>query len=190
MELQVTITLSDRLFVLLEDKLPNLGRRVEKAITKEIGAQTRRESSIAVSVSAEAMTPEPAENEKPRRGRRAKADAPEPIAPVAAVEEVPNTENSNPETTVPTLEDCRAALKRTRIRFEGEGYENKVGEGYEKYHKAITAQIKQIVFTVSGGRADKIPDLPEECRAAFIAECDALIIMRISRPPPSTLLNK
>ena len=85
MELQVTITLSDRLFVLLEDKLPNLGRRVEKAITKEIGAQTRRESSIAVSVSAEAMTPEPAENEKPRRGRRAKADAPETIAPVAAV---------------------------------------------------------------------------------------------------------
>ena len=42
MELQVTVTLSDRLFVLLEDKLPNLGRRVEKAITKEISAQARR----------------------------------------------------------------------------------------------------------------------------------------------------
>ena len=62
------------------------------------------------------MTPEPAENEKPRRGRRAKADAPETIAPVAAVEEVPNTENSNPETTVPTLEDCRAALRRRGVR--------------------------------------------------------------------------
>ncbi len=177
MELQVTLTLSDRLFALLEDKLPNLGRRIEKAVTKEIGAQTRRESNIVVSVSAEATPPEPVESDNPTHARRTKADAPETAQPEAEPE-IP---------AVPTLEDCRAALKRTRIRFEGEGYENKVGEGYEKYHKAITAQIKQIVFTVSGGRADKIPDLPEECRAAFIAECDALIIDEkgFIAPPPA-----
>lgn len=187
MELQVTITLSDKLFALLEDKLPNLGRRVEKAVTKELSAQARRESDIAIAVNTEVPTPETGESDKPRRTRRAtKADAPE-AATTNTVEETPNTGNTNPETTVPTLEDCRAALKRTRIRFEGEGYENKVGEGYEKYHKAITAQIKQIVSTISGGRADKIPDLPEECRAAFIAECDALIIDEngFIAPPPA-----
>ena len=51
MELQVKFTLSDRLFELLEDKLPNLGRRIEKSIGKELGAQVRRESNVTITVS-------------------------------------------------------------------------------------------------------------------------------------------
>lgn len=197
MELQVTITLSDRLFVLLEDKLPNLGRRVEKAITKEIGAQTRRESSIAVSVSAEAMTPEPSENEKNRRPRRVKAAAPETIAPVAAVEEVPETPQPaaepKPFAEAPvqqpakelTEEDIRAAMHRTRQRFEGEDYkENTDSEAYKKYHKQLTGMFKQIAAVLG---ADKPSALPADMRASFIAECDALIIDEkgFIAPPPA-----
>ncbi len=48
MDLQITITLSDKLFGLLEDKLPNLGRRVESALTKELGRTLRSESEISV----------------------------------------------------------------------------------------------------------------------------------------------
>lgn len=168
MELQVTITLSDRLFALLETKLPNLGRRIEKTVTKEIAAQTRAESNIQVHVVAQnpdtsvAETPSETTDETPAPAADGTADAP--------------AAETQPAATVPTLEDCRAAVRRTRVRFEGEGYENKTGEGYEKYHKAITSQIKQIVFTVSGGTAEKIPDLAEDRRAAFIAECDALTL--------------
>lgn len=134
--------------------MPNLGRRVEKAITKEIGAQTRRESNISVAVTA--------------------APVPENTESITAENNVPETTPA--ATTYPTIEDCRAAINRTRIRFEGEDYVDKISEGYKKYHKAITSQVKQIVAQVSGGRADKIPSLPEESRAAFIAECDALTL--------------
>lgn len=167
MELQVTLTLSDRLFALLEDKLPNLGRRIEKAATKEIGASTRRASSIEVSVSAK---------------------TPETAAPVVAAEEVPQPEApeqaAEPKTfaEVPvqqpekelTEEDIRAAMHRTRQRFEGEDYkENTDSEAYKKYHKQLTGKFKQIAVVLG---ADKPSALPADRRASFIAECDALII--------------
>lgn len=178
MQLQVTISLSDRLYALLEEKLPNLGRRVKKAVSKEFGAQVREESSIVMSVVEDRPEAEEIEVE---------VSAPSvPEATAAPASEVVMT--STPEATAtPTLEDCRAAVKRARIRFEGEGYENKTGEGYERYHTALSNQIKQIVLTVSGGQAKKIPLLPEDCRAAFIAECDALTIDEkgFIAPPPA-----
>ena len=39
MDLNVKITLSDRLFQLLEDKLPTLGHRVEKSVQKQLRAE-------------------------------------------------------------------------------------------------------------------------------------------------------
>lgn len=178
MELQVTLTLSDRLFVLLEDKLPNLGRRIEKAVTKEIGAQTRRESSIEVSVST-------------------KADTAETATPVEAVEEAPEAPQPAPEpkpfAEAPvqqpekelTEEDIRAAMHRTRQRFEGEDYkENTDSEAYKKYHKQLTGMFKQIAAVLG---ADKPSALPADMRASFIAECDALIIDEkgFIAPPPA-----
>ena len=164
MELQVTLTLSDRLFALLEDKLPNLGRRIEKAVTKEIGAQTRRESSIEVSVSAK---------------------TPEAAAPVVSAVEVLCPEAPAAD-SLPTLTDCRAALARCRERFEGDDNDNKESERYRKYHKAISAQCKQIILTVSGGSAEKIPDLKDEQRQAFISAMYALVLDengQIASPP-------
>lgn len=186
MELQVTITLSDKLFVLLEDKLPNLGRRVEKAITKELSAQARRESDIAIAVNTETTIPEQVESDKPRRTRRAKADMVETAAPVEAVEEVPETPQTaaepkqfaeaqvqQPEKEL-TEEDIRAAMHRTRQRLEGEDYkENTNSENYKKYHKQLTGMFKQIAAVLG---ADKPSALSAEMRASFIAECDALII--------------
>lgn len=57
-ELTITLTLSDRLFELLEDKLPTLGRRVEKSVTKQLGSIARSELEMKVSA-ADAAEVEP-----------------------------------------------------------------------------------------------------------------------------------
>lgn len=189
MELLLTITLSDRLFALLEDKLPNLGRRVEKAITKELGAQTRRESIISVEVNAGAQ-PTATESDKSKHARRAKADA--PVEDTQAVEQqqpdVPEVHvevrDAQSEKEL-TEEDIRAAIHRTRQRFEGEDYkDNTTSEAYQKYHKPLTGMLKQIAAVLG---ADKPSALPADKRAAFIAECDALILDEkgLITPPPS-----
>lgn len=151
MNLNVTLTLSDRLFVLLEDKLPNLGKRFRRALDKEVGAQIRGESSISISVSPE--TPS--------------AETPAPAVTV---------ETPQPEDREPTPADCRAALARCRDRFEGDDKDNKESERYGRYHKAISSLCRQIVMEVSAGSAEKIPDLKGEQRAAFINAMDALIL--------------
>lgn len=148
----------------------------------------------------EAPAPEPAaESEKPRRTRRAKTetDAPEtPATPTEAAEEVPEPEApaapkpfaeapvQQPEKEL-TEEDIRTAMHRTRQRFEGEDYkENTDSEAYKKYHKQLTSMFKQIAAVLG---ADKPSALPADRRAAFIAECDALIIGDDGNvtPPPA-----
>lgn len=166
MELQVTITLTDRLFDLLEDKLPNLGRRVEKIITKELGRQARSETVVTVSShpsepkeeTAETVTSEPSPAEE--------------VQPAASdAEDAPTSEPKEKELTE---EDVRAAMHRTRQRFEGEDYkDNSDSDRYKKYHKALTSHFKQIAISLG---ADKPSNLAPERRAMFIADCDALII--------------
>lgn len=179
MDLNVTITLSDQLFTLLEDKLPNLGRRIEKSVEKEVGKEVRKGTNVSVTVNAtpseipgmpdDPDTIEPAPSESPV------AVSVEPVAtPAPTPVEAPSPAPAAP--AVPTLEDCRAALHRARVRFEGENYKDKTSEGRAKYHQAVTNQVKQILISVSSGTAEKIPALPEEYRAAFIAELDALIL--------------
>ncbi|MCM1022289.1 MAG: hypothetical protein NC403_08805 [Muribaculaceae bacterium] len=151
------------------------------------------------------IAPQPDESEKPKRARRTKTevDAPEATAPVA----VETTDEATTETPQPveaqqgyrpmvdgptiqpekelTEEDIRAAMHRTRQRFEGEDYkDNPNSELYKKHHKALTAQFKQIAAILG---ADKPSALPADRRAAFIAECDALIIDDKGQiaPPPT-----
>lgn len=191
MDLNVTITLSDQLFTLLEDKLPNLGRRIEKSVEKEVGKEVRKGTNVSVTVNATPSeipgmpenpdTLEPAPAESPVTVTVEPASTPEPAPPPV---ETPSPAPAAP--AVPTLEDCRAALHRARVRFEGENYNDKTSEGHAKYHQAVTNQVKQIIISVSSGAAEKIPALPEECRAAFIAELDALILDekgQITAPP-------
>lgn len=186
MELQITVTLSDRLFALLEDKLPSLGRRMEKALTKEIGATVRDESGIKLDMSTTPVQAE--EQEKPKRGRKAKAE--QPAAESAQTEE-PIVTEAAPAITTPeppmeerelNVEDLRAAMHRTRQRFEGEDYlDHPESENYKKYHRALYEMFIQIAGSLG---ADKPSALPADKRAAFIAECDALVIDESGRIAP------
>lgn len=171
MELLVTISLSDKLFELLENKLPNLGRRVEKAITKELGAQVRQQSDIGITVVND--TPGP-ESEKPKQTRspKTKADAAPAKTETAAEKAAPAAPLQEPR-NLP--EEIRMIMHRTRQRFEGEDYkENTATEAYQKYHKPLTNQFKQIALTL-GSDKPSLLDTAEKVDA-FIAECDALIL--------------
>lgn len=187
MELKVTLTLSDRLFDLLEDKLPSLGRRMENAVTKEVGARVRDELGIKLDLVTSQTQAE--EQEKPKRGRKAKA---EPSVEVHATESAQTEEPAVTETApvAPmeerelTVEDLRAAMHRTRQRFEGEDYlDHPESENYKKYHRALYEMFIQIAGSLG---ADKPSALQPDKRAAFIAECEALVIDDSGRiaPPP------
>lgn len=75
-----------------------------------------------------------------------------------------------------TAEDVRAAMHKTRQRIEGEDYkENTDGEAYKKYHKALTAQFKNIAALLG---ADKPSALPTDKIESFIKQCDELQILK------------
>ena len=80
------------------------------------------------------------------------------------------------EATKPlTEEDVRAAMHRTRQRIEGEDYkDNPTSEQYQKYHKPLTAQFKNIAALLG---SDKPSTLPEDKREAFIKQCEELKIL-------------
>lgn len=175
MDLNVTLTLSDRLFDLLEDKLPSIERRVRRAMKKEVGAQVNNELEISITATP-TQTEAPAEStsapsaETPAETPAAVKETAEKATAKAAAKEI----EAEAEPQFPTLPDCRAALERARLRIEGENHKDKKGEAYERYHKAISAIVKQTVMQVSGGKAKVIPQLAPEMRARFIAEMDAL----------------
>ncbi len=74
-----------------------------------------------------------------------------------------------------TEEDVRAAMHQTRQRIEGEDYkEHTDSDAYKKYHKALTAQFKNIAALLG---ADKPSALPAEQRANFIKQCDELQVL-------------
>lgn len=182
--------MSDRLFDLLEDKLPNLGRRMESAVKKEVGARVRDELGIKLDLVASQTQAE--EQEKPKRGRKAKA---EPSVEVHATESAQTEEPAATETASAvaspaapmeerelTVEDLRSAMHRTRQRFEGEDYlDHPESENYKKYHRALYEMFIQIAGSLG---ADKPSALPADKRAAFIAECDALVIDESGRIAP------
>ena len=144
--------------------------------------------TVTVAATAQLAPEVPAESEKPRRTHRATAQPtaePEaPAAPEPVEEQTAEATVQQPEKPL-TEEDIRACMHRTRQRFEGEDYkENTTSESYKKYHKQLTSQFKGIAVVLG---ADKPSALPVEQRAAFIAECDALIIDadgNISTPTP------
>ena len=91
-------------------------------------------------------------------------------------EEQPQPEAKQEEAAKPlTEEDVRAAMHRTRQRIEGEDYkDNPTSEQYQKYHKPLTAQFKNIAALLG---SDKPSTLPEDKREQFIKQCDELKIM-------------
>ena len=132
---------------------------------------------------AEAPTPAPA---KKGRGKAKTADAPEAPAEESAqaqeaapaADAAPETEEPQPEAQAEgealTVEDVREAMRRARVRIEGEDWEtNTTGEGYTKYHRQLNATFKNIAALLG---SDKPSTLSEDKFASFIKQCDELIV--------------
>ena len=126
----------------------------------------------------------------PKRGRESKtqvaeapANEPEPQADEAAAPagdsaEAPASEQPAAEAPAEvkalTVEDVREAMRRTRVRIEGEDWEtNTTGEGYTKYHRQLNATFKNIAALLG---SDKPSTLSEDKFASFIEQCDELIV--------------
>ena len=150
----------------------NLG--VTPELTALINAVLSKKSQPAVASlePAPEAAPAPVEEKPARKPRKSKSDtaAPEP-APASEAEAAP-AEDEKPKEL--TEEDVRAAMHRTRTRIEGEDYkENTDGEKYQKYHKQLTANFKNISALLG---ADKPSALPADKRESFIKQCDELEI--------------
>ena len=71
--------------------------------------------------------------------------------------------------------DVRAAMDATRKRIEGPDYkENTTGEGYQKYHRALTAWFKDIAASIGAEKPSALAD--SESRRKFIETCDVLYV--------------
>ena len=151
----------------------NLG--VTPELTALVSAILHKETQPVVAASLETApeaAPAPVDEMPARKPRKSKSDtaAPEP-APASEAEAAP-AEDEKPKEL--TEEDVRAAMHRTRTRIEGEDYkENTDGEKYQKYHKQLTANFKNISALLD---ADKPSALPADKRESFIKQCDELVI--------------
>ena len=183
MELQVTVTLSDRLFELLEGKLPNLGRRVEKAITKEIGARVREESEVKVGMT---VGPEPVAESatetdttkrapKPKAARASKKQVPEPEQASEPEPKPEEKEEARPLAAINIPEEVRAIIHTTRQRFLGEDFLNNTGtDAYKKYFSALSTEFKKISAAIGYDKPSRIDNA--EDLEKFRAACGELTI--------------
>lgn len=159
----------------------NLG--VTPELTALVNAILHKETQPVVAASLEPApeaAPAPVEEKPARKPRKSKSDT---AAPEAAPEAAPASEAEAAPEPAPaedekpkelTEEDVRAAMHRTRTRIEGEDYkENTDGEKYQKYHKQLTANFKNISALLG---ADKPSALPADKRESFIKQCDELVI--------------
>ncbi len=132
---------------------------------------------------------EPASQERTETGAKSGAkQGPTEAAKDTQVQAEPAPKAETPKAEAPkalTAEDVREAMHRTRQRIEGEDYkENTASEAYMKYHKALTAQFKNIAALLG---ADKPSALPADKIGSFIEECDRLGVMAdgtIGTEPP------
>lgn len=134
------------------------------------GLNTCQNRIPATQAPAEVPTPEPVE-----APAEVVEQQPAPAAPADEPAQAPAADPAPAEEKELTEVDVRAAMDRTRRRIEGEDYkENTTGEGYKKWHRALTGWFKN---TAALHGADKPSALPDHAsRKAFIADCDELII--------------
>lgn len=166
MDLNVKITLSDRLFQLLEDKLPTFGHRVEKSVQKQLRAETSKEISVSVTASPSAAEEAPVTVEvAPTPADPAEVPAPAP-APAEAEDGIPTDPKKR-------AEYIRQIMHRARQRIEGENYKtNTTGERYLKYHKPMADTFIQLAMQYGASKPSAIDD-PEKIKA-FEAECEQI----------------
>jgi hypothetical protein len=146
------------------ESLPEKGRGIARAIVTEDSVRVDRKEKVFPPVEEPAKPAAPAEAAVPT----------EKAAPAAPA-----------EVKAPTVADVRAAMDRCRKRIEGENYATDTkSEGYQKYHKALTAEFKRISALLG---SDKPSGLAEDQRRSFIDEANLLDIMEdgsIGKPIP------
>lgn len=116
--------------------------------------------------------------------REAIAQATVAAAPViesqddATAAEVPATETVTADTAEEreyTEADVRAAIDRARQRIEGDDWkDNPDGEGYKKWHRALTSWFKVTAALFGADRPSELPD--SRSRMNFIRCCDEVEI--------------
>lgn len=164
MDLNVKITLSDRLFQLLEDKLPTIGHRVEKSVQKQLRAETSKEISVSVTASPSAAEESPVTVEV--------APTPTPAEPAEAPAPA-EAEDGIPTDPKKRAEYIRQIMHRARQRIEGENYKNETtGERYLKYHKPMADTFIQLAMQYGASKPSALDD-PEKIKA-FEAECEQI----------------
>ena len=103
-------------------------------------------------------------------------------APEQVVETVVEEATEEPASTTDTAEereyteaDVRAAIDRARQRIEGDDWkDNPDGEGYKKWHRALTSWFKVTAALFGADRPSGLPD--SRSRMNFIRCCDEVEI--------------
>lgn len=116
---------------------------------------------------------------KPRKKAEeapAEEAAPAPEAP--APEEAPAPAEAAPAPApkeelpiIPSEEDVRQAMYKTRARIEGEDWKEKTSEGYKKHHKALTELFIKMATALGSERPSA---LPMDKRKEFIDGCESI----------------
>lgn len=97
----------------------------------------------------------------------------EPAAVAVATAEATATDTA--EEREYTEADVRAAIDRARQRIEGDDWkDNPDGEGYKKWHRALTSWFKVTAALFGADRPSELPD--SRSRMNFIRCCDEVEI--------------
>ena len=158
---------------------PEVVALVTSILTKQPTAIVQAPASEQPTTEAPAdEAPAPA---APKRGRKAKtaqaeaptetpANEPQPEAPAEAAP----ADEAPAEAKELTEEDVREAMRRARVRIEGEDWEtNTADEKRNTLHRQLNATFKNIAALLG---SDKPSTLPADQRASFIKQCDELIL--------------
>jgi DNA polymerase III gamma/tau subunit len=149
---------------------------IKITVNVQIGLTDELHSFLSKLIPAAPAVAAPAAKE-PEAQQETKEVAPEPQpeAEVTTQEPAP-AEEPKPEPAKEYTEvDVRAAMDRTRKRFEGEDYKDKTDSDlYKKYHRVLTAQFKNMAAVLGSDKPSTLPS--SELREAFIKMCDELIL--------------
>lgn len=106
------------------------------------------------------------------------SEEPATVAVVTTETTVETTEATATDTTEEreyTEADVRAAIDRARQRIEGDDWkDNPDGEGYKKWHRALTSWFKVTAALFGADRPSELPD--SRSRMNFIRCCDEVEI--------------
>lgn len=165
MDLKITITLSDQLFKLLEDKLPDLGKRVERALKKQINSEVKSQSLVEIQPSASPVQPvSPVENAN-QAAPAAEPDVPtyanvlEKIADKFGVSSITVTDLNKP-----IKERIREIIDATRLRVHG--------EEVDKFRPMFNRHMRQLAKCVGFEKPTDIDN--EKAYDEFVHRCNTL----------------